>query len=171
MAKTCCFYSLNTFYSFRHTAFIKLIPNLQPKYNLISIITPKREQDRFPLFKINISCHFNLVNLVWRCTDYTFFLTHPNPTSDEQQLWEQEVLECGFFCYQVVAGLGSVHSLMVLKLVPRTEQSAAQAVGLQKDTGNPQIIYKPRIYFFYPAMNMVLLSLVFIVLTLLPGRF
>lgn len=138
---------------------------------MISIITPKREQDRFPFFKINISSHPDLVNLAWRCTNSTFFLIHPNPTSDEQQLWEQEVLECGFFCYQVVAGLGSVHSLMVLKLVPRTEQSAAQVVDLQKNhSHSSNSLYAQKLIFF-PVMNMVLLSLVFIALTLLPGRF
>lgn len=37
---------------------------------------------------------------------------------------------------------------MVLKLVPRTEQSAAQVAGLQENTATPQILYKPRNFFF-----------------------
>lgn len=70
----------------------------------------------------------------------------------------------------MAAGPGSVHSLMVLKLVPRTEQSAAQAVGLQKTQPLLKFFVSSEL-FFSPAMNKVLLSLALIVLTVLPGRF
>lgn len=99
---------------------------------------------------------FKFSNFRMKRTDHTFSLVHPNPTSDGQQLWEQEVLKYGFFCYQVVAGLGSVRSPMAWKLVPRTGRSAVQAVDLQK---TQQLLFKfhvnPEIHFLLQPWSQI----------------